>query len=576
VQALIAEIKDMVDRRCLGPSTASIVDAAAEKKVPHIRLNDGNLVQLGYGARQHRIWTAETDRTSAIAEGVASNKALTKSLLQSCGIPIPEGRVVDSPEDAWEAAQEIGLPVVVKPVDANHGRGVGLDLNTRAEVMNAYPLALENGSEVMVEQFIRGNEHRLLVVGQRMVAAASGESAWISGDGEHSVLELIDSQINSDPRRGFEEEFPLNWLNLQEHPEIRLVLERQGLTPESIPEPGRRVLIQHNGNVAFDVTDSVHPEVARLACLAARVVGLDVAGIDLVAQDISQPLQSQRGAIIEVNAGPGLLAHLKPASGQPRPVGMAILEHLIGTGQDGRIPVVGVLGDRDATLVAHLIAWFLQAAKQRVGLACADGLYLDSRMIASGDSTGYEAGERLLINRNVNAAVLEASCRSILSEGLAYDRCAVGVVTGMPAADDLAEFYIRDQDQVFNIVRTQVDVVLPGGVTVLSASLPCVEELAQLSDGEVLLYGQDVAHEAIAAQRRSGGRAVFLRQSTIVLAKGTEEIILFELAALRLARPAAPETILAAVAAGWALGITPALLVAALRSFNPEAETADV
>ena len=354
VQAAVARVRTEVDERYLGPSTACIVTAATDRGIPHIRLNDGNLVQLGYGAAQRRIWTAETERTSAIAEGIASDKDLTKSLLKSCGVPIPEGQIVNSPAEAWEAAQDIGLPVVVKPSDGNHGRGVSLDLRKQEDIEAAYHVAYPEGSDVMVERYISGDEHRLLVVDGKLVAAARGELVCITGNGHSTVTELIETQLNSDPRRGYEEEYPLEIIDVAT--DSKLELKRQDLDAQSVPAAGRVVVVQRNGNMAVDCTDEVHPEVAHMAALAAKVVGLDIAGIDLVAQDISKPLQAQGGAIVEVNAGPGLLMHLKPMEGQPRPVGRAIVDHLFATADDGRIPVVGISGSRGKTTVAKLVA----------------------------------------------------------------------------------------------------------------------------------------------------------------------------------------------------------------------------
>ena len=234
VSATIAKLHEMVDSLCLGPSTACIVDAATERHIPSIRLTDGNLVQLGYGARQHRVWTAETDRTGAIAEGISRDKDLTKRLLQSCGVPVPEGRIVESPEDAWEAAEDIGVPVVVKPTDGNHGRGVSVDLMTRAEVEAAFKLADAEGSEVLVERFVRGNEHRVLIVGGKLAAAARGESVSVVGDGSSTIRQLIDRQINTDPRRGEAEEFPLDLVLIDKNPSVVFEIERQGFTPDSI------------------------------------------------------------------------------------------------------------------------------------------------------------------------------------------------------------------------------------------------------------------------------------------------------------------------------------------------------
>lgn len=230
VDATVARLRRLVDRHCLGPSTACIVDAADDRDIPYIRLFEGNLVQFGYGARQRRIWTAETDRTSAIAEGISRDKDLTKELLSTCGVPVPEGRLVDSEDDAWSAAEDIGLPVVVKPYDGNHGRGVFTNLTTREDVVSAYRVAVDEGSGVIVERFVLGNEHRLLVVGNRMVAAAAGEPAWVTGDGKSTLTDLIDTQINTDPRRGRTENHPLNPVRLDSA--ARLEIARQGLTED--------------------------------------------------------------------------------------------------------------------------------------------------------------------------------------------------------------------------------------------------------------------------------------------------------------------------------------------------------
>ncbi|PIY03350.1 MAG: cyanophycin synthetase, partial [Gallionellales bacterium CG_4_10_14_3_um_filter_54_96] len=276
VAAAVARLHEMVDSLCLGPSTACIVDAATGRGIPSIRLSEGNLVQLGYGARQHRIWTAETDQTSAIAEGISRDKDLSKTLLQACGVPVPEGRIVDSAADAWEAAEDIGLPVVVKPSDGNHGRGVSTELMTRAEVEAAYKLADEEGSEVIVERFVRGDEHRLLVIGGRLAAAARGESVSLLADGSLTIRQLIEQQINSDPRRGEAEEFPLDAIRIDDNASAQFEISRQGYSADSIPAAGTSVLIQRTGNVAFDVTERVHPEVAATVELAARIVGLDI------------------------------------------------------------------------------------------------------------------------------------------------------------------------------------------------------------------------------------------------------------------------------------------------------------
>mgnify|MGYP001073110712 FL=1 len=578
VQAAVARVRTEVDDQYLGPSTACIVTAATDRGIPHIRLNDGNLVQLGYGAAQRRIWTAESEFTSAIAEGIASDKDLTKSLLKACGVPTPEGQIVHSPEEAWEAAQDIGLPVVVKPSDGNHGRGVTLDLRKEEDIKAAYHVAYPEGSDVMVERFIPGSEHRLLVVAGKVVAAARGEVVSITGNGRDTVRALIDSQLNSDPRRGYEEEYPLEIIDVATDAKVQLEIKRQDLTPDSVPEHGRQVVVQRNGNVAVDCTDDVHPEVAYIAQLAAKVVGLDIAGIDLVAQDIARPLHAQGGAIVEVNAGPGLLMHLKPAIGAPRPVGQAIAEHLFpadeaSEGGAGRIPLVGVAGTRGTSTIARVVAWLLHLGGRHTGVACREGLFLDRRRVDTKDSAHWEAARRLLTSQMVQAAVIENDARTILQDGLAYDRCQVGVVTDMDGKEALAAFDVHEQEQMFKVLRTQVDVVLPGGAAVLNAAEPQVLELAPLCDGAVVLYGQDAQQSAIVQHRaQDNGRAVVVKNGRVVLATGSAEHVLGAVSELTFGRNAVAAdtgTLLAIAATAWALDIAPDLIAAGIQTFEP-------
>jgi cyanophycin synthetase len=521
VNSALEHLRDLANDLLLGPSTACIVNAAEERGIPSIRLSSGNLVQLGYGAKQRRIWTAETDQTSAIAESISRDKDLTKNLLASAGVPTPRGRTVTSPDDAWEAAQDIGLPVVVKPIDGNHGRGVFINLYTQHEIESAYAVAIDEGSEVLVEQHIIGDEHRLLVVGNKVVAAAKGETVWISGDGIHTVLELIELQINSDPRRGTAEEHPLNPVRIDSA--VELELARQQLTSTSIPALDQKVLIQSNGNVAHDVTELVHPDVAFQVALAARVVGLEIAGVDLVARDISQPLEAQNAAIVEVNAGPGLLMHLKPASGKPQPVGADIINQLFPATVAYRIPVIGVAGSWGKTTVAEMIAHYLRLHNLYVGLACSKGLYLGSRAISKSNMGTWENAQRTLLNRAVEAAVIENDHLSMLVEGLAYDRCQVGVVLNINPSESYPQYAIMDQDQVYSIVRTQVDVVLPTGVAILNADDPLVAKMAELCDGEVIFFTQDAQSSVAHAHLQQGGRVVVVGKQQITLQLGNLE-----------------------------------------------------
>jgi cyanophycin synthetase len=310
-----------------------------------------------------------------------------------------------------------------------------------------------------------------------------------------------------------------------------------------------------------------------VAALAARVVGLDIAGIDLVCEDISRPLEEQRGAIIEVNSSPGLLAHIKPATGKPREVGKAIVEHLFAdadpdSGASGRIPVVGVTGSQDASLVANLIGTLLYQSGKHVGVANRKGLFLDQRRVSAVDSTRFDAAQRLLINRNVQAAVFESNARAILSEGLPYDRCLVGVVTDMGQVADVADQYVRDEDALFNVVRSQVDVVLSEGASVLNAADPQVVKLAELSDGGVIFYAVDENNAVLTKHRAAGGRVAFLRDQHIVLAQGVEDAPLLGLSKLKPSTAAQAEAVLAAAAAGWALDVPTDLICAGLRSFE--------
>lgn len=556
VAAVVEELRDMADSRCLGPSTSHIVAAAKTRRIPWIRLNSGNLVQIGYGAAHRRIWTAETDGTSAIAEGISRDKQLTRQLLSACGVSVPRGRQVDSPDEAWEAAEDLGLPVVVKPLDGNHGRGVFTNLTSREEVEAAYAVAINEGSGVLVERFIDGLEHRLLVVGDRLVAAARGDIASVSGDGRSSILELIETQLNSDPRRGNGEDQPLNRVRLDSAAQLEIA--RQGYADgNAVPPAGAEVVIQRNGNVAIDCTAQVHPQVAAQASLAARIVGLDIAGIDIVSADIGRPFSETGGAIVEVNAGPGLLMHIKPAEGQPQPVGAAIIGHLFPEGANGRIPLVGVSGSHGTALTAQLIARILSLHPWRTGLVCgaptdAAGIVTPPRREAV-----FEQGRKVLMNPAVQAAVIETPMRELLDEGTCYDVCAVGVVTGLDTAETFPDREMESPEQLHSILRTQVDVVPKWGVAVLNAEDEIVAGMAELSEGEVVYFSRNAAHPVVAAHLAAGGRAVVLSDGELQLRKGPSVEVLCETADLPGSCPDTPgcRAHLAAVAAAWALGI---------------------
>lgn len=572
VQGTVAQLRAMADSLCLGPSTMAIVTAAEERCIPAIRLSEGNLVQLGHGANQHRIWTAETDLTSAIAQGIARDRDLARGLLRACGVPTPDGRLVTDAEDAWEAAESIGGPVVVKPNSGSHGRAVFVGLTDRGEIERAYAAAYEEDSEVIVETCIEGDEHRLLVIGDRLVAAARGEPLKVTGDASNSIRELIQLQINSDPRRGDSPSQPLLTVDIDAVVEAELA--RQGYTPDSIPAANAEVVVRRFGNVAIDATEGIHPTVAHAAILAAKTVGLDIAGIDLVTRDATRPLGETGGAVVGVHSGPGLLVHLHPTAGAPRPVGHAIIEHLFPGQHDGRVPIVGITGTRETTMIARLLARLVQLTNKRVGLACADGLYLDRRQVQPDDCANFDAAHRILLHRGVEAAVLENRPYSMVAEGLAYDRCHVGVVTAIDPDQRIEEFDIQTPEQMYNVLRTQIDVVLPGGVAVLNAQDPLVASMAQLCDGEVILFSTDAEHEAIRAHRADGRRCVVALAGRVVLISGSAETILTDLAKLALSSGKRAEMtilqILAAVGAAWALGLSHEILRAGIETFDPD------
>jgi cyanophycin synthetase len=569
----IERLRELAHEIRMGPSTASIVNAARARGVPFRRLTDGSLVVLGHGARQRKILTAETDRTSAIAQEIAQDKDLTCALLRAAGVPVPKGRPVSSAEDAWSAAQEVGTPVVVKPRYGNQGRGVTTDLTTREQVIAAYENALRVGEGTVVETCAPGSDFRLLVVGDHVVAAACREPAQVVGDG-HSTIRALIEVINCDPRRADHHATALSKIYIDG---VALgVLEEQGYTPDSIPPAGKRVLIRRNANLstggtATDVTELVHPEVAARAVDAARMVGLDIAGVDIVAEDISRPLEEQRGAVIEVNAGPGLRMHLEPSAGTPRPVGEAIADLLFPNGESGRIPIVAVTGVNGKTTTTRLVAHILRQSGKHVGMTCTDGIYMDQRRIDEGDCSGPQSARSVLLNPMVEAAVLETARGGVLREGLGFDRCHVAIVTNIGLGDHLGISGIETIQQLADVKRKIVDVVLPEGTAVLNADDPLVVSMAARCEGSVTFFARDGRRPVILEHRARGGRALFVNEGAIVLAEGNSERVLVSLARVPLTSRGRiafqVENVLAAAAAAWALGIPDDTVRAALATF---------
>lgn len=575
----IARLREMAYDRCLGPSTRSIVDAATHRGIPYFRLNTGSLVQLGYGSKQRRILTAETDRTSAIAESIAQDKELTRKLLASAGIPVPKGCPVEDAQEAWETAQELGLPVVVKPQFGNHGRGVTTNLLTQAEVTSAYENARLEESTVVVEKYIEGDDYRMLVVGDRLVAAARREPAQVIGDGKSTVRQLV-AEVNKDPRRSDGHSTVMSFITLDAVSEA--VIAQQGFTPDSIPKAGHIVLIRRNANLstggtACDVTDIVHPEVAARAVEAARIVGLDIAGVDVIAKDISVALEAQGGGIVEVNAGPGLRMHLQPCEGNSRPVGEAIIDMLFPQGDNGRVPVVSVTGVNGKTTTTRLVAHILAQQGKRVGMTTTDGVFLGARLIDDGDCSGPQSARKVLTNPMIDAAVLETARGGMLREGLAFDACDVAVVTNIGEGDHLGLGQIHTLEQLAEVKRIPVEAVHKNGSAVLNADDPLVAAMASACRGSIVFFSHAAENPLLVRRRSEEGRVVFVRDGALVLAHGASEFSLITLDRVPLTHAGKikfqVENVMASVAATWALGVPAEIIRAGLETFSPSLES---
>ncbi len=573
VVAEIEKLKELAQDIGLGPSTKAIVNAARARGIPFRRLNKGSLIQFGYGSKQRRILASETDRTTAIAEAIAQDKNLTRDLLSGIGVPVPEGRPVESAEDAWEAAEEIGVPVVVKPQDGNQGRGVTTNLSTKEQVVRAYEIAYEESSSVIVEKYIPGCDYRLLVIGGKLVAAARREPANVVGDGLHSIQQLIDV-VNQDPRRGEHHGTVLSKIHINDA--AMVVLKEQGFVPESVPAAGQRVLIRRNANLstggtAVDVTDKVHPDWVARGVEAARMVGLDVAGIDVVAIDIAEPCVPGTGAIVEVNAAPGLRMHLAPSDGQPRPVGEAIIGTLFPEGENGRIPIVAITGVNGKTTTTRFTAHILKGTGATVAHTCTDGIYIDDRRIDNGDCSGPLSARNVLMNPEVEMAVLETARGGILRAGLGFDRCDVAVVTNIGEGDHLGLSDIETLEKLAQVKRVIVDVVPPTGYAVLNAADEHTVAMAPKCKGKVIFFAVDGQHPVIVEHRAKSGRAIFVKENHVVLAEGLREEPLVSLDRIPLTHAGKigfqVENSLCAIAAAWGLAIPLDTIRARVESF---------
>ncbi|MBC7597902.1 MAG: cyanophycin synthetase, partial [Polaromonas sp.] len=556
----------------------AIVDAAVARGIPYKRLTKGSLVQFGWGARQRRIQAAELDGTSAVSESIAQDKDLTKKLLLAAGVPVPNGRPVADADDAWAAAQKIGLPVVLKPQDGNQGKGVTVNIVTREHLNIAFLAAAEHG-DVMVEKFLPGNDFRLLVVGNKLVAASRREPPQVLGDGLHTVRELVDI-VNQDPRRGEGHATSLTKIRFDDIAVARLAV--QDMTPESIPARGRRVVLRNNANLstggtATDVTSDVHPEVAARAVTAAQMVGLHICGVDVVCESVLRPLEAQNGGVVEVNAAPGLRMHLSPSYGKGQAVGGAMINELFAPGDDGRVPVLAVTGTNGKTTVTRLIAHLLTASGMRCGMTNTDGVWVDGRQTDSGDCSGPKSARNVLMHPDVDAAVFEVARGGILREGLGFDRCQVAVVTNIGSGDHLGLNHITTVEDLASVKRVIVQNVAPNGYAVLNAADPLVAAMAAACPGNLIFFAADRHHPLMVTHRAQGKRTIYVDGNALVAAEGAwrERVPLQNIPLTRGGSIGFQvENVMAALAAAWAVGVTWDTLKSGLASFVSDAHNA--
>ena len=504
----------LAERRAFGPSTQAILDEAASRDVPYIRLNDQSLVQLGQGKYQQRIRATMTSKTSALAVDIAGDKQLTRQLLESAGLPVPPGKIVRTADEAVEAAKRIGFPVVVKPLDGNHGRGVALDLTSVRAVRGAFTRALKESRRgwVVVEGMVSGRDYRLLVIGGHMVAVAERVPAHVVGDGKHTVRALV-AAANTDPRRGIGHEKVLTRIKIDEVAEA--LVRSQGQELDGVPDTDMMVLLAATGNMstggsAIDRTWDAHEDNVEIAEEAARVVGLDVAGIDFIAPDITVPVREAGGAIVEVNAAPGFRMHTHPTEGEPQYVARPVIDLLFPAGSPSRIPIVAVTGSNGKTTTVRMIAHVMKNMGHKVGLTSTDGIYIDGRLTKRVDASGPRSAQTVLQNPRVDFAVFEVARGGILREGLGYGRNDVAVVLNV-TGDHLGLREIDTIEQLAAVKRVIVEAVPRDGFAVLNADDELVLEMRKHCSGNVILFTLHEDHELIERWVRRGRKAVVLQ-----------------------------------------------------------------
>jgi cyanophycin synthetase len=526
----------LAERQAFGPSTQALIDEAVSRDIPYIRLDRHSLVQFGHGVHQQRIRATMTSRTSAIGVDVASDKSLTNRLLDSAGLPVPRSEVVETEAAALAAAARLGFPCVLKPLDGNHGRGVHLDLRSEDEVRAAFAgaLAQSRSGDVVVETYVAGNDYRCLVIGGKLAAVAERVPASVTGDGTSTVRQLVD-QANADPRRGIGHEKVLTRIRIDAAAEELVAAQGYGL--DDVPPEGARVKLALTGNMStggtsIDRTIEAHPDNVEIAETAARIVGLDVAGIDFICPDIATPVRETGGAIVEVNAAPGFRMHTHPTEGEPQYVAKPVIDSLFPPGTAARIPIIAVTGTNGKTTTVRMIAHIMKLMGRRIGMTSTDGIVIDGRLIKKGDMSGPRSAQMVLQNPTVDTAIFEVARGGILREGLGYDRNDVAVVTNV-TGDHLGLGGIDSLGQLANVKGVVVEAVPRSGTAVLNADDTHVYRMGRHCRGRVVIFsmstqkGED-GYDRVDGHTGRGGAAFTLEPTPegelIVLRHGPRQM----------------------------------------------------
>jgi len=557
----------------LGPSTKAIVDEAKKRGIPYFRLNDRSLIQLGLGKYQKRIEATISENTKCIGVDIACDKESTKKILSLGGVPVPEGGVVYSVTEALELAKKIGYPVVIKPCDGNQGRGVSLNLKNEKEVIEAFKVAECYSSRIIVEKYIKGRHYRVLVVNGKMTAASERIPAHVVGDGKHNIKELIDI-INSDPLRGEKHEKPLTKIKVD--PVVHVVLKRQRLTLDYVPSRGEKVFLRQNGNLstggtAVDVTDEIHEENRFLAERAAKLLKLDIAGVDITTQHISKPVSQSEGAVIEVNAAPGIRMHLFPTRGKPRNVAKAIVDMLFPENARHSIPIIAVTGTNGKTTTTRIIGHVLDKCGYSVGMATTDGIFVKGRCIMKGDNSGPLSARTVLMDPEVDVAVLETARGGIIRGGLGYNLSDVGIITNI-SEDHIGQDGIETLDELFMVKSLVIEAVKDNGWSILNADDHMVVKMAQRAKGKIIYFGSEENNIIIKKHiMEEGNRAVHTKNGWIVLSEGGYSETLVHVKDLPITLKGVAkhniQNALAAIACLWALGVYKEKIVEGLKTF---------